>query len=615
VPASAVAGAAVARPHAIATAWTMAPSPLQSSLSDVSCVGPSFCAAVGALDQRPNTQSGLALWNGSTWQASPDPAAAIQPSLSKVSCVSASFCMAVGQYQNAQTFSTDTLIEYWNGVAWSILASPQGLLQNSELNGVSCVSTSFCVAVGSSTALGSAATQTLTEVWKGGSWTAQTNLAGLGADLSLMTVSCASPTFCLSLGYAPGGGPLGIAPAELLWNGLWSLPNVSAAAPPVGDLSCVSSSFCMAVAGNNYDQWNGSSWSSLTVPESSEYDATTAVTCTAVDFCVSVGSRDGHETGYLTQTLVKEWNGTSWIYVPSSNASTLGNNELSGVSCSSSTCMAVGTAADPDNGALGGLIESSAISSGQGATGPTTAPIVGMATTSDGLGYWLVGADGAIYNYGDAVWYGSLRGTHLNQPIVGMATTPDGGGYWLVATDGGIFSFGDAQFYGSTGSLHLNKPVVGMASTPDGRGYWFVASDGGIFAFGDAQFLGSMGGTPLNQPVVGMAVDNLTRGYWLVAADGGIFSFKAPFYGSTGAIHLNRPIVGMEADPGGVGYRFVASDGGVFAFNLAFSGSTGGTVLNQPIVGMGAAGVAGYWLVARDGGIFAFGAPFEGSPA
>jgi hypothetical protein len=30
-----------------------------------------------------------------------------------------------------------------------------------------------------------------------------------------------------------------------------------------------------------------------------------------------------------------------------------------------------------------------------------------------------------------------------------MAGTPSGGGYWLVAADGGIFSFGDAQFYGT----------------------------------------------------------------------------------------------------------------------------------------------------------------------
>jgi hypothetical protein len=56
-----------------------------------------------------------------------------------------------------------------------------------------------------------------------------------------------------------------------------------------------------------------------------------------------------------------------------------------------------------------------------------------------------------------------MGATRLNQPIVGMASSPTGQGYWLVAADGGIFSFGDAHFYGSTGSLHLNRPIVGMS--------------------------------------------------------------------------------------------------------------------------------------------------------
>jgi len=72
----------------------------------------------------------------------------------------------------------------------------------------------------------------------------------------------------------------------------------------------------------------------------------------------------------------------------------------------------------------------------------------------------------------------------LNKPIVAMASTPDGRGYWLVASDGGIFTFGDAQFYGSTGAITLNKPIVGMSATADGKGYWLVASDGGIFTYG-----------------------------------------------------------------------------------------------------------------------------------
>ena len=54
-----------------------------------------------------------------------------------------------------------------------------------------------------------------------------------------------------------------------------------------------------------------------------------------------------------------------------------------------------------------------------------------------------------------------------------------------MAADGGIFNYGSANFYGSAGSLHLNKPVVGMAAAPGGAGYWLVASDGGIFTYGN----------------------------------------------------------------------------------------------------------------------------------
>ncbi len=164
-------------------------------------------------------------------------------------------------------------------------------------------------------------------------------------------------------------------------------------------------------------------------------------------------------------------------------------------------------------------------------------------------------------------WIAQAALGHLNQPVVGMASTVDGGGYWNVASDGGIFSFGDAQFYGSTGNLRLNRPVVGMAPTPSGRGYWLVASDGGIFTFGDAQFYGSTGAIRLNQPVVGMTPTSDGRGYWLVASDGGIFAFgDAAFHGSTGNLRLNQPVVGMAATPGGQGYWLVASDGGIFSF-------------------------------------------------
>ena len=140
-------------------------------------------------------------------------------------------------------------------------------------------------------------------------------------------------------------------------------------------------------------------------------------------------------------------------------------------------------------------------------------------------------------------FFGSTGNVRLNKPIVGMAATPTGHGYWLVASDGGIFTFGDAGFFGSTGNVRLNKPIVGMAATPTGHGYWLVASDGGIFTFGDAGFFGSTGNVHLDQPVVGMAPSPLGTGYWMVAADGGIFTFNVPFEGS--ASGASATTVGM----------------------------------------------------------------------
>jgi len=271
-------------------------------------------------------------------------------------------------------------------------------------------------------------------------------------------------------------------------------------------------------------------------------------------------------------------------------------------------------------------------------SGAPVDPSPGCSSTATGSasspgGYWLAGADGAVYSCGNARFFGSLTGAGVTpaKPAVGIAATPDHGGYWLVASDGGIFAFGDAHFYGSMGGQHLNQPIVGIAATPGG-GYYEVAADGGLFAFGPgAAFHGSMGGLPLDKPVVGMAVTP-GGGYDEVASDGGLFAFGpgAAFHGSMGGLPLNRPVVGMAVTGGG--YYEVASDGGVFAFGVPFHGSTGCLHLVQPIVaiavspdtssvGTGAAcGVAspqapgGYQFVAGDGGVFSFGnAGFAGS--
>ncbi len=146
-------------------------------------------------------------------------------------------------------------------------------------------------------------------------------------------------------------------------------------------------------------------------------------------------------------------------------------------------------------------------------------PVVGIAATPDGHGYWLVGSDGGVFAFGDAGFHGSTGQLNpskppggsnsvagsLAAPVVAVVSTPDGGGYWLAGADGAVFAFGDAGFFGSVPgvlaslgaeagtSIRLASPIISMVATPDGGGYWMIGGDGGVFTFGDATFLGSQG--------------------------------------------------------------------------------------------------------------------------
>ena len=217
-----------------------------------------------------------------------------------------------------------------------------------------------------------------------------------------------------------------------------------------------------------------------------------------------------------------------------------------------------------------------------------TSPLATLVNHPANIGVWAAEADGTVHRFGRVNHLGDPDNLVLNGPIVSMAASRTGEGYYLLGTDGGVFSYGDAAFHGSTGDIVLNRPVVSMAVNPSGEGYWFVATDGGVFTFGpDTAFQGSVPqvlppGVSLVEPVVGMAPTATGNGYWLVAADGGVFAFgDAKFYGSVpGALGLgvlpNQPIVGIVATPSGEGYWIVAKDGGVFAFgDAAFHGSLG----------------------------------------
>ena len=205
------------------------------------------------------------------------------------------------------------------------------------------------------------------------------------------------------------------------------------------------------------------------------------------------------------------------------------------------------------------------------------APIVSAAATPDGGGYWEVGADGGVFAFGDAGFYGSVAGLHLNSPIVGFDSTPDGHGYWEVAADGGVFAFGDAGFHGSALGMSPSSPIVGLAPTAHDKGYWEVAANGDVYTFGDARFDGT---APVQTSAVG--IDAANGGYRVVSKDGGTYAFGgASFEGSLGGLPLNKPVVGTSSTAGG--YLDVASDGGVFTFgSIGFYGSLGGSTVYTP---------------------------------
>lgn len=200
-------------------------------------------------------------------------------------------------------------------------------------------------------------------------------------------------------------------------------------------------------------------------------------------------------------------------------------------------------------------------------TDPTpTDKAVGVSIINDDV--WTYASDGGVFSEG-LPFHGSMGGMTLNKPIIGgMSHGP--GGYWLVGADGGVFAFGDAPFLGSTGQIALNSPIVAAVPTAGRDGYWMMAADGGVFAFGTAGFFGSVPPLPLNSPISCAAATRSGAGYWMVGRDGGVFAYgNAGFFGSLGGVRLNAPIVAIVPTALGEGYHLVGADGGIFSFGDA----------------------------------------------
>jgi cell wall-associated NlpC family hydrolase len=174
--------------------------------------------------------------------------------------------------------------------------------------------------------------------------------------------------------------------------------------------------------------------------------------------------------------------------------------------------------------------------------------VVSIAATRDGKGYWLLTRGGAVLNFGDARRFGPLRPGQLRMAegtLSSLVATPEGGGYWVVAANGRVFCFGDARCFGAHPGA--TAPIVGLASTADGNGYWLATTTGRVLAFGDAPGRGRLNPDARRAPVVGIAAPHGGHGYWLADATGATFGFGTA--AATGAARLARGVVAIEPDP------------------------------------------------------------------
>ena len=341
------------------TTWSIESSPNVSSgegsiLYAVSCTSTSACTAVGAYDDSSGAELTLAeVLSGTTWsiETTSNPAGEQVDDLHGVSCTSTTTCTAVGAYVDSSGAEL-ALAEAWTGGSWSLdtVPNPSGAVQTS-FAAVACTSASRCTAVGAS--LGSSGKGvTLSEMWKGTSWSVQTTPNPSGAlATGFAGVSCTSATACGAVGVDIVNGTVEVTLGEA-WNGTtWS---VQATPNPKGEqingllgVSCTSADACIAVGGAGVNAlsevWNGTSWSIKPTPEpsGSEGGGLSGVSCTSASACTAVGYYVNSSDTPVT--LAETWNGTSWSIQSTPNPSGGQDSILYGVSCtSSSACTAVG---------------------------------------------------------------------------------------------------------------------------------------------------------------------------------------------------------------------------------------------------------------------------------
>jgi IPT/TIG domain len=326
----------------------------QGWLNGVSCTSGSFCMAVGYYWHPSGSENNRALVyqaSGVPWkQGTVTPGEGDRaPYLSDVSCTAPTACTAVGHAEATKSGDTVPFVVRWNGSVWSSqeLRPPEGAL-DAELLSVSCLSETECVAVG--TLKNSASVwENYTARWANGTWAGLETPTSEESIHSVITgVSCGSTTSCMAVGWYDTGE--GARPFSLVLangaSGGWSLQSRAWYGDFEG-VTCTSADFCMAV-GEAYgppvmETWNGSQWTVAAAPELADVTGGSlrGVSCVSPADCTAVGS------GYSTDqdanvTLAERWNGMSSTEETTPREGER-PSELTGVSCIAlSGCSAVG---------------------------------------------------------------------------------------------------------------------------------------------------------------------------------------------------------------------------------------------------------------------------------
>ncbi|HEX6667636.1 MAG TPA: hypothetical protein VF081_13690 [Solirubrobacterales bacterium] len=332
-----------------------------SNLHDVSCEpNTSVCTAVGKSTKSGADSPVAQRWNGTSWsEQSPAKKSGTLPTrLFGVDCPSETRCLAAGNYQPSEGGPT-LLTEIWNESKWSVQSPPvPSEATSSELVGIGCSSTSRCGAVGSAM-IGGVKTA-IAEKWTSPNWALESIPIPEGATSSQLDgIDCIWSDFCAAVGrYTTSGGA--VKSLVMFWNGEWKLHSLTAPEGAVEttllDVSCTKTpNRCTAVGGwkNSKGEqstlayrFNGvTTWTlqSTPNPSGSTESVFQDVSCATEASCTAAGSS---VDGGTTKTLAEKWNGTSWSIQGTPNPSGAAFSSLFGVSCQSTTCMGAGWSTD-----------------------------------------------------------------------------------------------------------------------------------------------------------------------------------------------------------------------------------------------------------------------------